>query len=108
MEDLIQQLVTAATASYNDRLAIPNALQLLPSHKVYFSCRIWDAYLFIYKDKSYFFLPIAIAGLILFNPVYPFTFQREIWQQIDKWYAAILLGWAVFEILKGINNVGKN
>lgn len=60
------------------------------------------------KDRFYFFLPIAIAGLIIFNPIYPFTFKREIWQQIDKGLAVILMGWGVFEILKkSKTNVGK-
>ncbi len=44
-----------------------------------------------YKDKFYYTIPLTIAGAILFNPLFKITFNRPVWQEIDKWIIGILL-----------------
>ncbi len=50
-----------------------------------------------YKQGHYIQTTLCVCSALLFNPILPVYFEREIWQGIDKIMAALLLLWILVD-----------
>ena len=52
-----------------------------------------------YEAKHYFQVVFCIAAALLFNPLRPVYFKRDIWQIIDELIAMLLVIWVLIDIV---------
>jgi len=56
---------------------------------------------FYYFKKGWIVdLPLALIGVILFNPFFKVHFRRETWQIIDMWIASVCGIWVVVDLIR--------
>lgn len=48
--------------------------------------------------KHYLIAALCFIALVIYNPLTPLTFEREIWQKIDIILAFSLIGWVLSEL----------
>jgi hypothetical protein len=51
-----------------------------------------------YKDRIFILIPLSIAGIILFNPLFKVHFKRPVWQLLDRYLIFILAAWIIIDI----------
>jgi len=65
-----------------------------------------------YKRQHYALVILCVCAALLFNPIIPVYLDRNIWQEIDKAMASLMLLWimidtVLFFIIKGRKKEGR-